>query len=731
MREIEKIIIYTKEDTNEREGCIFYTDGTAGLLSYDNALEAIKEVAEKRGMTINDIKAAMNKDTFYTMTEKEYKETLREFLSRDTTVLADEVLNDIEEDEEVVYDEDFEDYEEDNDNYYYEAANIEDQVNEDYEEEDEEENVGPSKKLSAGCLGVTVLAIGTAIVLTAVGVTTCSRKSKTGVMTESSLPTNTIQTTTTDSYDGTNPMNNDVYNDYTFAHLLDVTTNEAQKTSMVNVSSALNGFNGSFADAYVESGSDIRAALSFDEVVALQQAYNSYSIDDIRAIFNGYEIDAVYMSNAYKSASLQLMGAYVIENKDHPVDMSILLNTQEGRDFYNRYHSMFLAAKEATGEERVRLVNEFYKAVRADFPITEEVRTSGISHADDHNSLKDYQLAVTPMIAASEMIFQNLKLDYTLDDMEIDFFNDIGLCNHADDKFERLETIMLGAYEDNTNPLYVQFRSAIERELIASNKYVIDDKHRELSLLRRFKEVVSRDTTNTDTTTYEGRYGTPYRTWTTTETKYRTVTTTETGEMPEDEKKKIDDQLNKDNEEARKNGEEEAEATRKRIQDEEDKKAKEVEKDVEEENKKTQEDIDNANKQIDENNKDQDESNDKPVNESDIHNADIDDEHSNSNGDVDKSVKNITPDGKGANEPLPDPEDTGKEFDKKAPTTAPATPTPTPKSATPTPKPASSNSNNGKAVSTDDDKGEGYYEDEPEYDADGNPIKGKQKQKTR
>ena len=71
---------------------------------------------------------------------------------------------------------------------------------------------------------------------------------------------------------------------------------------MINISSSLNGFNKVFADNYVESGHDIKAALSFDEVVALQQAYNNYSSDEIRAYFNGYEVDAVYMSNAYKSA---------------------------------------------------------------------------------------------------------------------------------------------------------------------------------------------------------------------------------------------------------------------------------------------------------------------------------------------------------------------------------------------------------------------------------------------
>ena len=58
------------------------------------------------------------------------------------------------------------------------------------------------------------------------------------------------------------------------------------------------------------------------------------------------------------------------------------------------------------------------------------------------------------------------------------------------------------------------------------------------------------------------------------------------------------------------------------------------------------------------------------VNESDFgdHGVDFDDNHSDENGNLDDSVDNITTDPKGdqSDEPLPDPNVTGAEFDNKA-----------------------------------------------------------------
>ena len=474
--------------------------------------------------------------------------------------------------------------------------------------------------------------------------------------------------------------NNDDYNDYTYEELLEVTDNETQKTAMTNLGNTIFEFNGSFADAYVEEGKDIRAALTVEEVEALQVAYNDYSKEELKAIFNGSEIRADKMSMDYKSASLQLMGAYVIETSENPVNMSYLLETEEGKAFYNKYHTMYLAAKEATGEDQLNKVKAFYDEVKKDFPITQDVRTEGIVHADTYATLESYKLSVTPMIAAAEMEFQNLAVDYTLNDSEIDFINDAGLCNYADDSFERLETITLSSDEDKTNPTELQYRNSIIKVLEAKKQYVIDDEHRELSKLDRFQEEVNGHFEYVETGSYKG---TGYTTapgeesshketkeWeeTTKDGEY-TETTREEKEIPADEKAKIDKEIDDENEEAKTKAEEEAEETRKTIQAEEDAKAKKIQEEIEEEEKDLNEKIDKANETINNNNKDTDKTNDTKVKESDFndHNVDFDDNHSNSNGELDDSVKNITTDGTDADKDLPDPNKTGAEFDKNQP----------------------------------------------------------------
>ena len=478
---------------------------------------------------------------------------------------------------------------------------------------------------------------------------------------------------------GTNSVlvigDNDYYYDYTYEELLAVTTNETQKRAMQNIYTAINNYNITFADAYVEEGKDIRAALSFDELVALQQAYNDYTKEQIKAIFNGAEIDAAKMSMDYKAATLQLMGAHIIENSQHPVDMSVLLETKEGKEFYHKYHKLFLAAKEAQDEnQKLQLVKAFYDNVRKDFPITNEVRTQGIMHADQYASLESYKLSVIPMIAASEMLFQNLRIDYTLNDQEVNFLNDVGLCNVAFSKFEKIQTITLNrCKDDKTNPLYEQYRDAIIKELKAKNRYVIDDAHRDLSQLdaflraingnkKRFRQYVGGFYEWTETH-YE------VKTWTETETTYREETEIIEAEIPEEEKEKIDQELEAENEKAREEAEKKAEEERQRLQEEADKEAEKIHEEVIEAEQDLQEKIEEANEQI-EMNQDNDPTNDKPVNEEDFgeHNVDFYEEFEDGNGNLENYVEEITtdPTGDQTGQPLPDPEETGRAFDAQA-----------------------------------------------------------------
>ena len=108
---------------------------------------------------------------------------------------------------------------------------------------------------------------------------------------------------------------------------------------MSNLQKSIIGFNESFADAHTGSYQnaagetvDVRAALSFDEMVALQQAYNDYSKTELKAYFNGTDVSKDSLTRSYKDASLQLMGAYVIETSRtvtllSPLESSIFLAT--------------------------------------------------------------------------------------------------------------------------------------------------------------------------------------------------------------------------------------------------------------------------------------------------------------------------------------------------------------------------------------------------------------------
>lgn len=478
-------------------------------------------------------------------------------------------------------------------------------------------------------------------------------------------------------------IDNSNYDNYSYEQLQSVTSNVTQKESMNSLYNTITSFNGDFASSHIEQGKDIRAALKYDEVIALQTAYNDYSKDELKAIFNGADIKSRDLVNAYKDATLQLMGAYIIETPECPVNMSYLLESDEAKNYYNKMHQMFMNANNATGQDKIDKVNAFYNQIRNDFPISEEERTEGISHSDSRNSLESYKLSVVPMVAAGEIMWQNLDVDMTLDDTSIDWLNDIGLCNYAEETFDRIETITLTSDEDIYNPTYDQYKTAIEKYLAEKGLAVIDDEHRELSKLDAFQNKVNYNfESSMSSFTYSS--GTAYSTssyqtstsHTETSTTYRTEETRESvsaDQVPQAEREKLENQINsdiaKENEQAKAEAEKKAEETRKQIQASEDENANKVNEEVKEDEKKLQQDISNANEKIDKNNSDDNKSTDTPVNEKDFDgNVDFDNNHSDNAGNLDDSVKDITTDGTGADKELPDPNKTGAEFDKQAET---------------------------------------------------------------
>lgn len=671
MKNINNIVFYSSsaESKEERNAVVFYEDGTVKSVSYAEAIMMCEQLAKEMGIKKNAFKEMINRDLIHAVTEEEFLNNFHQYLPQEKVVSL-------------------------------------------------EETEAYKKKRLRYQLG----AVGAAALL---GLTACAYSSRQGNMTSSNIESTvlasdngeeeTVEETTTDSLD---KNNNDFYDDYTYEELQEVTHNEFQKEAMANVHDTLENFNGEFADAFKQdvvvteelakafSGSElvvgetieVKPALTFEEVVALHHAYSDFEKREIRAYFNGLEeLNADDMANAYKAATLQLMGAHIIENREHSVDMSLLIDSEEGKEFYEEYHEMFLAAKLATGKEQEKLVREFYERVRADFPITEEVRMVGISHSQKREMIESYKLAVTPMIAASEILFRNyVSAKGSLNDVEVDFINDIGLCNYAFHKFERIEDLLFSCdkIEDNTNPTYEQYRNAIIKKLKELEHYYIDDIHRELTLLGRFQEIVNHNFVGKGVMTGGIGKGTGevvVKEWqevittthTVTHTSYHEEITRVSKPIPDSEKAKIDAQIEKENEEAKKKAEAESEKKRQELQKEADKEAEQIHKEIEEEEKDLQEKIKDANKKIEENNKDQDTTNNKPVNESDFgdHNVDFAPEHEDGNGNLNPSVENITTDGTGdqTNEELPDPNVTGAVFDQQAPqATTQSAPAPAP-----------------------------------------------------
>ena len=516
--------------------------------------------------------------------------------------------------------------------------------------------------------------------------------------------------------------NNETYNECNLKELYELTTNKFQKQAMFKLANALKDYNGRFAKAYIEEGKDIKASLSFEEMVALQQAYNNFSYEEIRAYFNGATVNSSSIAAAYKDASAQLMGAYIIEDSKNALDMSTIIESEEGKEFYHRYHKMFLAIKDSKSEaEKTARIETFYQCVRKDFNLKET------------KELEGYKLSVAPMIAAIEMMYQDFEIDFKLTENEIEFIKDIGLTKYANIIFARVENATKNCKEDKTNPTYKQYRKAIikmlnnkcyekskctcnckgkctcgknkcqtnttQKEYCGNQKsqstYYVNNCQRDLAQLQRYQQrvnwryyehvnenwreyykvhcpqvwkVVWDEMCKYQETIHEEEYKMIEKiAWTETETQYREVIEKVEKEIPEEWKALIDEQIECENEKLREEAYKESEKVREELQTIEDEKAERIEEEIRQEEENLQEKIAEVNEQI-ELNHDNDPSNDQLINEKDLGDGvKFDDEDSDEFGYLDSSVENLTTDPTGNQEgqALPDPNETGRIFDEE------------------------------------------------------------------
>lgn len=600
-KSIRNIVFYNDDITQEAIGaCLFYNDGSVKTISHDEGVDIAYRMAEKMGITTQEeFLKLINKRGIYVMSGQDFAKHFKKFV---------------------------------------ENSKVEPQKAEPNVEpvkgtapKKEEKSKKPGffkrhwKKFAAGltALAIALGAGGVALKL--------SRDSKSGNI----VNNNISDTSDIDAQD------------LAYFNLLAKSTNEDQKDAMSRQGEQLDIFNRDFANQYLEEGSKVKAGLTWDEMIALSLAYNTYTKDQIKVMFNGSEIDAKTMSDAYRNANLQLMGAYVISNREHPVNSSKFVIDTRQRAFVEKYNDLFLQCKETTGNEQIAAINTFYAELYKDFPISDEVREIGLSHSDSRKEVEAYKAAVAPIVAASEIMFQNKgEIDHTLSDKATDYFNDIGLCNLVDEKFERVATITLNSEADDSLPLYSEFRSAKIDELIYEGNYPISDELRDISQLEEFQKWVNAYST---TATYPPAPSAPQNTTKTKETSDRDEAVDEAGEdAVEEAERKADEDLEEQNRIEREKAEKEAEERRKKMQQEEDEKRKEMQQEVEQDDQDLEDKIDDANNSTE------------PVNEDDFgdHNVDFDDEHSDEDGNLDDSVKDITTDGTGAvdgDEPLPDP----------------------------------------------------------------------------
>lgn len=442
-----------------------------------------------------------------------------------------------------------------------------------------------------------------------------------------------------------------------FDSIMNASSNEFQKQFMSSVSNTLDNYNNDFAKAYLENGKDIKAALSWDEVVSLGIVYNNFTKNQLISIFNGAELNQQELQDAYKTATLQLLGAHVIETKEHPVQMEGLIQDEQAKAFYEKYHEMFLACKEATGQDQINKVNAFYQELYKDFPINFEQREVGIAHSDPRDVISSYKFSIIPMVSASEILFQNLAIDNTLADKAIDYLDDLGVCNRANDIIEKATIVNLGVESNKEAAKYEELKQAKIEELESENAYIIDDEHRDISQYESFKSKVNVAFDYTETGTFNGTLiysdnsSYTYQDTTVERTTDREKVIDVVGiERVTKAENAADASVKKENETAKKEAEAAAEKETAKQQAEADSKKQEYEEQIKQNEKDLQEKIDEANKKQDSGSK---------VNEKDFedHDVEFDSNHSDKDGNLDDSVKDITTDSTGdkTDEPLPDP----------------------------------------------------------------------------
>lgn len=258
------------------------------------------------------------------------------------------------------------------------------------------------------------LAIGTAVALLATGIGSCHRENK---------------------YDqNADGLSDAQYYGSSFADLIAKLQAGPKKDAVMANQLVLKNFNDSLSGNIMREGEDKRLAHSWDENIAAYLAFNQFTDEELFQIFDTYKIDGKALYEELKLGNMKEMLYYA--RATEPSGRVDLIKSEEGKQFFTKYENKLLEFNKAdTKEAKIVAAKEFYTMVRADFPIQEEDKV-GFIHTD--KGYEDYSYAVTPMISAMEVMTRNVGV--SLNNAEVKYFNELGMCNFAEEKLETYQT---------------------------------------------------------------------------------------------------------------------------------------------------------------------------------------------------------------------------------------------------------------------------------------------------
>lgn len=460
-----------------------------------------------------------------------------------------------------------------------------------------------------------------------------------------------------------------------YEELIDHTTNVTKKTFMTKFHDAIHFFNGTFANNHKDQDKTTKLCLSVEELQSWYMAMNGkeLTLDEITSIFDKTDLDKEESIESYKSSLLQMFLAAVVQTE--PTKLENLIEDEAGKEFYLKYENININSnKEEDLGKLKQIYTDFFAMASKDFMVEDGDHVEHLTLSQ--MGIKNYYSSVLPIISAMNEKIQSYGLTVGFSkeelaniDAQVDRIHDVIICDlpyqNIRDVADRLQTYQISHQDQEySDPTYVNFMRAIRESLEKEDNYHLED--RDISTLDIFAKRMH-STLNEEIVVDEGSYSTSTeqkvvsrRSETTTTSATDTKTTNISRDeavsaVGEDAVKEAERKADREagipqaNEQAKKDAEKAADEEAKRQQAIEDQKGQEIDNQIRDEQENINQSIDNINGAI---------NNGQPI--PSAPGIDLGDHG---------GASDITKDPSGAvspSESLPDPDETGKEFDNPA-----------------------------------------------------------------